>query len=72
MATKVKIPTQLRSLTGGAEEVDASGATLAELIDDLFEGGGRDGAAGFERTPLSEAESNESCLGSRDFPPPCR
>ena len=35
MATKVKIPTQLRSLTGGAEEVDASGATLAELIEDL-------------------------------------
>lgn len=35
MATKVKIPTQLRALTDGAEEVEASGAILAELIDDL-------------------------------------
>lgn len=32
---KVKIPTQLRTLTGGAEEVDASGSTLSELIENL-------------------------------------
>ncbi|MEP1123648.1 MAG: MoaD/ThiS family protein [Ilumatobacter sp.] len=32
---KVRIPTPLRSYTGGASEVDADGATLAELIDDL-------------------------------------
>ena len=35
MTTKVKIPTQLRTLTDGAEEVEATGGTLAELIDDL-------------------------------------
>ena len=35
MMTKVKIPTQLRTLTDGAEEVEATGGTLAELIDDL-------------------------------------
>jgi molybdopterin converting factor small subunit len=35
MSVTVKIPTQLRNLTGGSSEVEASGATLAELIDDL-------------------------------------
>lgn len=35
MTTTIKIPTQLRSLTGGAEAVEASGATLSELIEDL-------------------------------------
>lgn len=35
MSATVKIPTQLRSLTGGASEVEASGTTLAELIEDL-------------------------------------
>lgn len=35
MSVTVKIPTQLRTLTGGSSEVQASGATLAELIDDL-------------------------------------
>lgn len=35
MSVTVKIPTQLRTLTGGSSEVEASGATLAELIDDL-------------------------------------
>ena len=35
MAVKVKIPTQLRTLTDGAEVVDANGTTLSELIDDL-------------------------------------
>jgi MoaD family protein len=32
---KVKIPTQLRTLTDGASETEASGATVAELIEDL-------------------------------------
>ena len=35
MSVKVKIPTQLRSLTDGAAETEASGATVAELIEDL-------------------------------------
>lgn len=32
---RVSIPTPLRSYTGGAKWVDAHGATLAELLDDL-------------------------------------
>jgi sulfur-carrier protein len=32
---KVLIPTPLRSYTGGAREVDADGATLADLLADL-------------------------------------
>jgi sulfur-carrier protein len=35
MAIEVRIPTILRSYTGGAKAVDASGDTLAALIDDL-------------------------------------
>lgn len=35
MGVSVLIPTPLRNLTGGAEKVDAEGATLGELIDDL-------------------------------------
>ncbi len=35
MSTKVKIPTQLRSLTGGRGEVEASGSTIQDLIEDL-------------------------------------
>lgn len=35
MSVTVKIPTQLRTLTGGSSEVQASGVTLAELIEDL-------------------------------------
>ena len=35
METKVRIPTPLRTLTGGADEVAATGATLAEVIEDL-------------------------------------
>jgi sulfur-carrier protein len=31
----VRIPTQLRSLTQGAQEVSAAGSTVTELIDDL-------------------------------------
>lgn len=32
---KVRIPTPLRSYTGGAADVDATGSTVAELLDDL-------------------------------------
>ena len=32
---KVRIPTPLRKFTGGAEEVTASGATVAALVADL-------------------------------------
>ena len=35
MAVQVSIPTILRSYTDGAKSVEAQGATLRELIDDL-------------------------------------
>jgi sulfur-carrier protein len=35
MSVTVKIPTQLRALTAGAAEVEAAGATVGEVINDL-------------------------------------
>ena len=35
MAIEVRIPTILRTYTGGAKSVEGSGATLADLLDDL-------------------------------------
>ena len=35
METIVRIPAALRSLTGGADEVKAGGATVGEVIEDL-------------------------------------
>ena len=35
MDTTVRIPTPLRTLTGGADEVTASGGTVGEVIEDL-------------------------------------
>jgi MoaD family protein len=35
MAIAVRIPTILRNYTGGEKQVEASGASLASLIDDL-------------------------------------
>ena len=35
MSITVRIPTPLRTLTGGNDEVAAEGATVAELIEDL-------------------------------------
>ena len=35
METIVRIPTPLRTLTGGADEVIASGKTVGEVIEDL-------------------------------------
>jgi MoaD family protein len=35
MAIEVKIPTILRTYTGGAKSVDATGDTLSGLLDDL-------------------------------------
>lgn len=35
MATNVRIPTPLRKLTGEQEIVEASGANVGEIIDDL-------------------------------------
>jgi sulfur-carrier protein len=35
MAIEVRIPTILRTYTGGEKAVQASGSTLSELIDDL-------------------------------------
>jgi hypothetical protein len=38
MAVEVRIPTILRSHTGGAKSVEGSGGTLAELLSDLTPG----------------------------------
>jgi molybdopterin synthase sulfur carrier subunit len=35
MAVTVRIPTQLRELSGGAAEVSAQGGTLVSVLDDL-------------------------------------
>jgi MoaD family protein len=35
VSVKVKIPTQLRNLTGGVAEVQADGSTLGDLVTDL-------------------------------------
>ena len=35
MAVTVRIPTPLRTLTGGQDEVQAEGATVSAVIDDL-------------------------------------
>ncbi|TWG91044.1 molybdopterin converting factor small subunit [Nocardioides sp. J9] len=35
MAVSVRIPTILRTYTGGESEVTANGATVAEILDDL-------------------------------------
>lgn len=35
MSVSVRIPTILRTYTGGESEVDAAGNTLAEVLDDL-------------------------------------
>jgi molybdopterin synthase sulfur carrier subunit len=35
MAVTVRIPTPLRTLTGGADEVPAEGGTVAEVIENL-------------------------------------
>ena len=35
MAASVRIPTILRTYTGGSSEVEATGSTLAEVLDDL-------------------------------------
>jgi molybdopterin synthase sulfur carrier subunit len=35
MSTIVRIPTPLRTLTGGQEEVSAEGRTIADLIENL-------------------------------------
>ncbi|HEY0949814.1 MoaD/ThiS family protein [Nocardioides sp.] len=35
MSVSVRIPTILRTYTGGESEVSASGSTLAEVLDDL-------------------------------------
>ena len=35
METTVRIPTPLRTLTGGNDEIKASGATVGDVIEDL-------------------------------------
>jgi sulfur-carrier protein len=36
MSVVVKIPTQLRAVAGGEAEAQADGATVQEVLDDLF------------------------------------
>jgi len=36
VAVTVKIPTQLRAVTGGSAEASAEGATVAEVLDSLY------------------------------------
>jgi molybdopterin synthase sulfur carrier subunit len=40
MSVTVKIPTQLRSLTGGAAEATGDGATVGEVLDSVYEAHG--------------------------------
>ena len=55
MAVTVKIPTQLRSATGGDAEAQVEGETVAEVLDALYEEYGElkeriaDGGAGLRR-----------------------
>jgi molybdopterin converting factor small subunit len=37
MSVTVKIPTQLRAVTGGDAETTAEGGTVAEVLDSLYE-----------------------------------
>jgi sulfur-carrier protein len=37
MSVVVKIPTQLRAAAGGEAEMEVEGATVREVLDDLFE-----------------------------------
>ena len=37
MAVTVKIPAQLRSVTGGEGEAEADGTTVGQVLDSLFE-----------------------------------
>ena len=37
MAVTVKLPTQLRAAAGGSAEAEVDGATVGEVLDDLFE-----------------------------------
>jgi molybdopterin converting factor small subunit len=37
MAVTVRIPTQLRSATGGASQAQVDGGTVSEVLDALFE-----------------------------------
>lgn len=48
MAVTVKIPTQLRAATGGEAEAQVQGATVAEVLDALYQrhGGLRERIAG--------------------------
>ena len=68
MAVTVRIPTILRSYTGGSAEVAAQGATLADVIEDLEANhpGLRarllDDAARFMRCRGSPGNSSANCL----------
>ena len=40
MSITVKIPTQLRAATGGEAEIEASGSTVGEVLDAVFDAHG--------------------------------
>lgn len=37
MSISVKIPAQLRAMTGGESDIEATGATVGEALDSVFE-----------------------------------
>jgi [CysO sulfur-carrier protein]-thiocarboxylate-dependent cysteine synthase len=67
--TRVRIPPTLRAEVGGAREVEASGSTLRELLDDLagrFPGLGRQVLAGDEVAPFVNVYVDNEDVRTRD------
>ena len=64
MAIEVRIPTILRTYTGGAKAVEGTGATLAELFTDL-ERGTPACATGWSTTAAACAASSTSTSTTR-------
>ena len=56
MAVTVRIPTQLRELSGGAAEVSADGATVTDVLKDL--------EAKHPGSPSASSTSRVSCAAS--------
>ena len=61
MAIEVRIPTILRTYTGGAKVVEGSGSTLGELIKNLEAALNGESSASV-RAPASRRSANESTL----------
>ena len=65
MSVKVKIPTQLRNLTGGVAEVQADGATLQDLVSDI-----ESKHPGFKERILDETGFRQLLAGEEIAGPP--